>query len=95
MGSLFHVVLLKGKPAEVTGSLDLPHTYTYINDFGEVLAILGEQEDALGQAWHLPNAETLTHEATQANSSVMPLCKSKHLGQTRVAARNTAPSSAR
>jgi nucleoside-diphosphate-sugar epimerase len=52
--------LLKGKPAEVTGSLDQPHTYTYINDFGEALAILGEHEEAFGQVWHVPNPKTLT-----------------------------------
>jgi nucleoside-diphosphate-sugar epimerase len=54
------VPLLQGKPAEVTGSLDLPHTYTYISDFGEALAILGERDEALGRAWHVPNAPTLT-----------------------------------
>lgn len=52
--------LLQGKPAEVTGALDLPHTYTYISDFGEGLAILGEREESLGQAWHVPNPPTLT-----------------------------------
>lgn len=52
--------LLLGKPAEVVGALDLPHTYTYISDFGEALAILGEREEALGQVWHVPNAPTLT-----------------------------------
>ena len=52
--------LLQGKPAEVTGALDLPHAYTYIGDFGEALAILGEREEALGQAWHVPNPPTLT-----------------------------------
>jgi nucleoside-diphosphate-sugar epimerase len=52
--------LLQGKPAEVTGSLDQPHTYTYISDFGEALAILGEYDEALGQAWHVPNPPTLT-----------------------------------
>jgi nucleoside-diphosphate-sugar epimerase len=52
--------LLQGKPAEVTGALDLPHTYTYISDFGEALAILGERDEALGQAWHVPNRPALT-----------------------------------
>jgi nucleoside-diphosphate-sugar epimerase len=52
--------LLKGKAAEVTGSLDQPHSYTYINDFGEALAILGEREEALGQVWHVPNPPALT-----------------------------------
>jgi len=44
----------------VFGSLDQPHTYTYISDFGEALAILGERDEALGQAWHVPNPPTLT-----------------------------------
>ncbi|MBS3909874.1 MAG: NAD-dependent dehydratase, partial [Actinobacteria bacterium] len=47
-------------PAEVTGTLDFPHTYTYIRDFGEALATLGERDEALGQAWHVPNPPTLT-----------------------------------
>lgn len=51
---------LQRKKASLVGALDLPHTYTYINDFGEALAILGEQEAALGQAWHVPNPPTLT-----------------------------------
>lgn len=60
LGERTFIPLLKGKPAEVTGKLDLPHTYTYISDFGEALAILGERDEALGQAWHVPNAPTLT-----------------------------------
>jgi nucleoside-diphosphate-sugar epimerase len=52
--------LLKGKAAELTGSADQPHTFTYIDDFGEALAILGERPEALGQAWHVPNPPTLT-----------------------------------
>jgi nucleoside-diphosphate-sugar epimerase len=51
---------LAGKPAELTGSADQPHTYTYIDDFGAALAVLGERDEALGQAWHVPNPPTLT-----------------------------------
>lgn len=60
LGERTFVPLLQGKPAEVIGSLDLPHAYTYINDFGEALAILGERDEALGQAWHVPNPPALT-----------------------------------
>lgn len=60
LGERTIVPLLQGKPAEVTGALDLAHTYTYIGDFGEALAILGDREEALGQAWHVPNPPTLT-----------------------------------
>jgi len=54
------IPLLKGKPAEVMGALDQPHTYTYVSDFGEAMAILGERDESLGQAWHVPNPPTLT-----------------------------------
>jgi nucleoside-diphosphate-sugar epimerase len=60
LGERTIIPLLQGKPAEVTGALDQPHTYTYISDFGEALAVLGEREEALGQAWHVPNPPTLT-----------------------------------
>jgi nucleoside-diphosphate-sugar epimerase len=46
---------LAGKAASFGGKLDIPHTTTYIEDFGKALAILGEREEALGQAWHVPN----------------------------------------
>ena len=52
--------LLQGKSAQVGGRLDMPHTLTYITDFGEALTVLGERDEALGQAWHVPNAETLS-----------------------------------
>ncbi len=46
---------LTGKGASFAGNLDLPHTATYIKDFGKALVILGEREEALGQAWHVPS----------------------------------------
>jgi nucleoside-diphosphate-sugar epimerase len=51
---------VRGKSAQVAGDPDQPHTYTYVPDIGRGLAILGECEEALGQAWHLPRPETLT-----------------------------------
>lgn len=46
---------LAGQPAQLVGRLDVPHTYTYIEDFGEALAVAGERDEALGQAWHAPS----------------------------------------
>lgn len=60
LGKRTIIPLLKGKPAEATASLDQPHAFTYIHDFGEAMAILGEREEALGQAWHVPNAAACT-----------------------------------
>src|ERR671917_1963751 len=51
---------VKGKSAQVVGDPDQPHTYTYAPDIGRGLVILGEREEALGRAWHLPSPETVT-----------------------------------
>jgi len=46
---------LAGKTATLLGDPDQPHTYTYIPDIGEGLAVLGMHPDAVGEIWHLPN----------------------------------------
>jgi nucleoside-diphosphate-sugar epimerase len=51
---------VQGKGAQVAGDPDQPHTYTYAPDIGKGLVVLGEREEALGQAWHLPNPATVT-----------------------------------
>ena len=55
MGARAFYPLLKGKAAQMVGRLDLPHTHTYTRDFGKALVILGENPEADGQAWHVPN----------------------------------------
>ena len=52
--------LLDGRPASVLGDPDVPHTYTFIDDFARGLITLGEEAAALGDAWHVPSAPTLT-----------------------------------
>jgi nucleoside-diphosphate-sugar epimerase len=49
-----------GKPAQVLGDLDTPHTYTFIDDFASGLVMLAQRDEALGQVWHIPNAETVS-----------------------------------
>jgi nucleoside-diphosphate-sugar epimerase len=51
---------VQGKSAQVAGDPEQPHTYSYAPDIGRGLVILGEREEALGQAWHIPSPETLT-----------------------------------
>jgi nucleoside-diphosphate-sugar epimerase len=55
MGARTFYPLLKGKAAGLVGNIDIPHTHTYIPDFGKALVILGERSEADGQAWHVPN----------------------------------------
>ncbi len=60
MGERAFLPALQGKAASLVGDIDLPHTYTFINDFGKALVTLGEHDESLGQVWHVPNADTLT-----------------------------------
>ena len=60
MGQRVFENVLRGKPADLLGDIDAPHSYTYIEDFAAGLATLGEREEALGHVWHLPTAQTIT-----------------------------------
>jgi len=55
MGARAFYPLLHGKPAQLIGRTNLPHSHTYLKDFGRALVILGEREEADGRAWHVPN----------------------------------------
>lgn len=52
--------LVAGRPAAIIGDPDQPHTFTFIRDFGGALVTLGERDEALGRAWHVPSAPTVT-----------------------------------
>ena len=60
LGSRVIPALLNGKPAQFVGSLDLPHTMTYIKDFGKAMVMLAAHDEAFGRAWHVPNAPAKT-----------------------------------
>jgi nucleoside-diphosphate-sugar epimerase len=45
---------LAGKSIQLFGNIDLPHSYSYIGDVASTLALLGERDEALGRAWHVP-----------------------------------------
>ena len=42
------------------GNIDLPHTFTYINDFAAAMINVGTANDSFGQLWHVPNAPALS-----------------------------------
>jgi nucleoside-diphosphate-sugar epimerase len=60
MGEPVFKAALAGKTAQVLGDPDQLHTYTYTKDIGKALVILGERDEALGQAWHIPSPRTVT-----------------------------------
>jgi nucleoside-diphosphate-sugar epimerase len=49
-----------GKSVSLIGRTDQPHSFTYIADFGRLLATLGTREEALGQVWFAPTNPPLT-----------------------------------
>ena len=51
---------LRGKPIPVLGDVDMRHTYTYIDDFADALVTVGDHDEAMGEAWHVPAADTIT-----------------------------------
>jgi nucleoside-diphosphate-sugar epimerase len=59
-GERLFIPALAGKPTQVLGDPDQPHTFTYLADFARALVTLGIDERALGEIWHVPSAETLT-----------------------------------
>jgi nucleoside-diphosphate-sugar epimerase len=60
MGDRVFPAALAGRPAQVLSDPDMPHTYSFIDDTAAALGVLAERQEALGEVWHVPNAETLT-----------------------------------
>lgn len=48
--------VLDNKRAQVLGNPDVPHSVTYIEDFARALVTLGENDEAMGEVWHVPCA---------------------------------------
>jgi nucleoside-diphosphate-sugar epimerase len=62
-GERLFVPASTGKAVQVLGNPDLPHTFTFLPDFARGLVTLGTRDEALGQVWHVPSAETLSTRA--------------------------------
>jgi nucleoside-diphosphate-sugar epimerase len=60
LGRQFFPKAVTGKKVDFIGDPDLVHTYSYVPDVAAALAVLGTDERAVGQVWHLPGPETLT-----------------------------------
>jgi nucleoside-diphosphate-sugar epimerase len=52
--------ILDGKTPAWLGTLDAPHTLSYLPDFAHGLVTLGTHERALGEIWHLPSNAPIT-----------------------------------
>lgn len=52
--------LLAGRTVRPIGSVDQPHSWTYLPDFAAALAAAATREAAWGRAWHAPSPEPRT-----------------------------------
>ena len=51
---------LLGKSINLLGKLDQPHSFSYVADFGKLLATLGTHDEAFGQIWFTPSPAPVT-----------------------------------
>jgi nucleoside-diphosphate-sugar epimerase len=55
VGSRVLPKILAGKPAQVLGSIDVKHTWTYPLDVARLMQIIATDSKAWGKAWHVPS----------------------------------------
>lgn len=60
LGDLSIGRMAKGKSAQVVGDVDHPHSFAYVPDIARALVSVGDADDAMGQAWNVPNAPDMT-----------------------------------
>ena len=60
LGSRFFPTLLAGKTIQWFGNPDMPHTFTYVPDFGHALVELGVDGAGWGEVWHVPSVSART-----------------------------------
>jgi nucleoside-diphosphate-sugar epimerase len=51
---------VRGKAVNLMGAANQPHTFTYIKDFGALLAALGTHDEALGKVWFAASNPPIT-----------------------------------
>ena len=80
LGSAFFKPIIAGKRARTFGSIDVPHSWTYLPDITDTLMAASGYVGEWGRAWHVPSAEAVTRRElterinalTGANGSVEP-----------------------
>ncbi|MCX7736753.1 MAG: NAD-dependent epimerase/dehydratase family protein [Candidatus Kapabacteria bacterium] len=61
-GKMIFKAALQRKPLNFLGSLNQPHTFTYVKDFGKALAIAGTDDRSIGKIWHVPSGKPYTQQ---------------------------------
>lgn len=60
MGERLVPRIIAGKKTSLLGSLDVPHSVSYMPDVVHTLVTIAADERAWGAAWHVPNAPAVT-----------------------------------
>ncbi|MBA2394941.1 MAG: NAD-dependent epimerase/dehydratase family protein [Ktedonobacteraceae bacterium] len=68
-----------GKSIQLIGNLDLPHCYSYIEDVAKGLMTLGEHDEALGRAWHVPVVDPIVTQRDMTEMIGKMLGKPVHI----------------
>jgi nucleoside-diphosphate-sugar epimerase len=55
--------MVAGKPVPALGSVEQPHTMTYIDDFARAMVNVAHSDEALAQVWHAPMQDAVSHRA--------------------------------
>jgi nucleoside-diphosphate-sugar epimerase len=60
LGEAVFGAIVRGDVPRVIGDVDVPHSYSFIDDFARGLITLSERDEAPGQVWHIPTAPVVT-----------------------------------
>ena len=71
LGGRFFPQLIAGKTVQWFGNPDMPHTFTYVPDFGNALVELGVDGKGWGEVWHVPSSVTCTAREAAAQTAAL------------------------
>lgn len=71
LGNRFFPQLIAGKTLQWFGNPDMPHTFTYVPDFGKALAELGVDGTGWGEVWHVPSSVTCTAREAASQTATL------------------------
>jgi nucleoside-diphosphate-sugar epimerase len=63
VGERFFGPLLTGKKVQLFADPDVLHSVRFVGDVGRAMVTMGARDEALGMAWHVPNAPAVTMRA--------------------------------
>lgn len=67
MGNRVVPNLIQGKPVQLLGALDEPHTWTDPDDVASLMAALAHDDRSWGRAWHVPSNTARTQREVVAD----------------------------